>query len=58
MEFYLIVDDIEQVWKSIKDKLGNIKSRAPFDREYGMREVHIVIPETKALMLIGQNIED
>ena len=54
MEFYLEVDDIEKVWNSIKDKLGEIKVKEPFDREYGMREIHIIIPETKALMFIGQ----
>ncbi len=57
MEFYLIVDNIEQVWNSIKDKLGDIKARKPFDREYGMREIHIVTPKTQTLILIGQNIE-
>jgi hypothetical protein len=56
MSFYLNVDDIEKVWSSIKDKLGDMKVRAPFDREYGMREIHIIIPETKTLMFIGQEI--
>ena len=56
MEFYMVVDDIEQVWNYIKDKLGEIKVREPFDREYGMREIHLIIPETKTLMFIGQQI--
>jgi predicted enzyme related to lactoylglutathione lyase len=56
MSFYLNVDDIEKVWSSIKDKLGDMKVREPFDREYGMREIHIIIPETKTLMFIGQEI--
>jgi hypothetical protein len=56
MEFYLEVDDIDQVWESIKDKLEGIKYKEPFDREYGMREIHIVIPQTKTLMFIGQAI--
>jgi len=56
MEFYLEVDDLEQVWNKMKDKLDGIKFREPFDREYGMREVHVVIPETKTLMFIGQEI--
>lgn len=56
MEFYLEVDDVEEVWKNMKDKLVEIKSRAPFDREYGMREAHVIIPETKTLMFIGQQI--
>jgi hypothetical protein len=57
MEFYLEVDDIEKLWDSMKDKVDGMKVRAPFDREYGMREVHIIIPETKTLMFIGQVIQ-
>ena len=56
MSFYLVVDDIELVWKGIKDKLTGINVREPFDREYGMREIHIAVPETKTLMFIGQEI--
>jgi hypothetical protein len=56
MEFYFEVDDIEKVWDNMKSKLDGIKFKAPFDQEYGMREVHIIIPETKTLMFIGQAI--
>src|SRR4051812_24366440 len=56
MEFYFEVDDLEQVWNKMKDKLNGIKVKEPFDREYGMREVHVIIPETKTLMFIGQQI--
>jgi len=54
MEFYFEVDDIEQVWKSIKDKLGDMKVKEPFDREYGVREIHIVIPQTRHLCLLDR----
>ena len=57
MEFYLEVDDVEAVWFSIKDKLEDIKVREPFDREYGMREIHIGIPQTNTLLFIGQEIK-
>jgi predicted enzyme related to lactoylglutathione lyase len=57
MEFYLEVDDIDSLWETIKDKLGDTKVRAPFDREYGMREFHIIIPHTKTLMFAGQLIK-
>ncbi len=57
MSFYLVVDNIDQVWRKMKDKVEGIKVKAPFDREYGMREVHIIIPETKTLMFIGQEID-
>jgi hypothetical protein len=53
MEFYFEVDDIEKVWNTLKGKLDGIKVKEPFDQEYGMREVHIIIPETKTLMFIG-----
>ncbi len=57
MEFYLEVDDIEKVWAGMKDKIAGTKVKEPFDREYGMREVHIIIPETKTLMFVGQAIK-
>ena len=56
MEFYLEVDDIEQVWQLIKDKLNGLTIKEPFNREYGMREIHIIIPQTKTLLFIGQPI--
>lgn len=56
MEFYLEVDDIDQLWETMKDKLTGIKVREPFDREYGMREIHIIIPHTKTLLFVGQAI--
>lgn len=56
MEFYLEVDDINTLWESIKNKLVGIKVREPFDREYGMREIHIGIPHTNTLLFIGQDI--
>jgi catechol 2,3-dioxygenase-like lactoylglutathione lyase family enzyme len=56
MEFYLSVDDVDGLWESIKDKLEGINVKAPFDREYGMREMHIIIPHTKTLLFVGQAI--
>jgi len=56
MDFYLVVDDIENVWNSMKDKVEGMKVKEPFNREYGMREIHVVVPETKTLMFIGQEI--
>jgi hypothetical protein len=57
MEFYLEIDDIDTLWEAIKDKLTGIQVKAPFDREYGMREMHIIIPQTKTLLFIGQVIK-
>lgn len=56
MEFYLTVEDIDVLWEEIKDKLAGMKVREPFDREYGIREIHIIIPHTKTLLFLGQVI--
>jgi hypothetical protein len=56
MEFYLEVDDIKNIWEKMKDKMEGMKVREPFDREYGMRELHVIIPETRTLIFIGQEL--
>lgn len=58
IELYLEVDDVDALWDAIKDKLSGLTVRAPFNREYGMREIHIGIPYTHALLFIGQAIRD
>ncbi len=57
MEFYLEVDDIDSLWKFMEDKVKGLKVRAPFNRDYGMREIHIEIPKTNTLLFIGQQIQ-
>lgn len=57
MEFYLEVDDLSAVWEEISDKLDNIVHKAPFVRDYGMKEIHLIIPDTKTLLFIGQIID-
>jgi catechol 2,3-dioxygenase-like lactoylglutathione lyase family enzyme len=54
MSFYLEVDDVDGLWESIKDRVKELRVRAPFDREYGMREFHIAIPHTNTLLFVGQ----
>jgi len=56
MEFYLEVDHVDELWNNIKDKVQGLRVKAPFDREYKMREIHIEIPETKTLLFIGESI--
>jgi catechol 2,3-dioxygenase-like lactoylglutathione lyase family enzyme len=56
MEFYLEIDDVDTLWQSIKDKMTGIKVREPFDRDYGMREMHIVVPHTNTLLFVGSVI--
>jgi len=57
MEFYLEVDYIDILWDNIKNQLVDMKVKAPFDREYGMREFHVIIPYTKTLLFVGQAIK-
>lgn len=56
MEFYLEVDSIDKLWEAIKEKVHGLKVKGPFDREYGMREIHLEIPQTNCLLFIGQVI--
>lgn len=57
MEFYLEVDNIDELWLSIKDHAEGLKIKPPFDREYGMREIHIGVPHTNTLLFIGEVIK-
>lgn len=56
MEFYLEVDDIDKLWETIKEKLSGLQVKEPFTQEYGMREIHIGVPETNTLLFIGQEL--
>ncbi len=56
MECYLEVDDVDTIWRQIEPAVKNLPVRPPFDREYGMREIHLSIPATRALLFIGQEI--
>lgn len=57
MEFYLEVDNLDGLWELIKDKLSGLKVKEPFDQDYGMREIHIGVPQTNLLLFIGQVIK-
>lgn len=56
MELYLEVDNVDALWSKIKDRLTGLKIKEPFNQEYGMREIHIRIPHTNALLFIGQKL--
>lgn len=56
MEFYLEVDNVDVLWNNIKNKVNGLKFKEPFNRDYSMREVHIIVPQTKALLFIGSQI--
>lgn len=53
---YLRVKDVDVLWSKIKNKLETAKPKAPFNQEYGMREIHVVIPGTNTLLFIGEPI--
>ncbi|MCO4293707.1 hypothetical protein NF867_12615 [Solitalea sp. MAHUQ-68] len=55
-EIYLEVDNTDLLWNEIKDKLDGIETRPPSDREYSMREFHLVIPATNTLLFVGSEI--
>ncbi len=54
---YLQVSDIDELWNMVEAPLKEADARAPFDRDYGMREVHVVIPATNTLLFIGSAID-
>ncbi len=56
MDVYLETDAVDEVWKQIEPHLRGIRHRAPFDQPYGMREIHLDVPETNCLLFIGQVI--
>ena len=56
MELYLEVDNVDTLWSKIKNNLVGLKFKEPFNQGYGMREIHICIPHTNALLFIGQQL--
>lgn len=54
---YLRVKDIDTFWADTTQKLAQVNKKAPFDREYGMREIHLIIPATNTLLFIGSPIK-
>ena len=54
---YLRVNDVDTLWSKIKSKFEKVKHKAPFEQEYGMKEIHVVIPGTNTLLFIGSPIK-
>ncbi|HEY3899893.1 MAG TPA: VOC family protein [Chthoniobacter sp.] len=55
LSFYLEVDDIEPLWAHVSQFKERYKTRDPFDRDYGMREFHIIDPDG-CLIFVGAQI--
>lgn len=57
MSLYLEVEDLESVWRRFSGlERNDIRVREPFTQEYGMREFHLDLPETKTLMFVGERL--
>jgi hypothetical protein len=56
MSIYLEVDNLESLWAHVSQFKDRYKIRDPFDRDYGMREFHI-IDSDGCLIFVGQRIE-
>lgn len=56
MAVYLEVEEVDSLFASIAANLEGTTFKAPFDQVYGMREFHVIIPETKCLLLVGAAI--
>jgi hypothetical protein len=54
---YLQVSDVDIWWTDVEVKLKSIETKPPFNQEYGMREVYIMIPETNTLLFIGSKLK-
>ena len=54
MSCYLETDDLDAIWAKLEPESDLLEMRPPFDRPYGMREIHVIVPGTAALLFIGQ----
>lgn len=53
--YYLEVEHIESLWSHVSHFRSRYKVRDLFDREYGMREFHIIDPDN-CLIFVGERI--
>ena len=53
LSIYLEVEKIELLWEHVAQFKDRYKIRDPFDRDYGMREFHILDPDG-CLVFVGQ----
>jgi predicted enzyme related to lactoylglutathione lyase len=56
ISIYLEVENIESLWAHVSQFKNRYKIRDLFDRDYGMREFHIVDSDD-CLIFVGQKIE-
>jgi len=53
---YLQVSDVDNLWTKIGTQLRKVNAKPPFNQDYGMREIHVIIPETNTRLLIGSRL--
>jgi len=53
---YVRMEGLDAFWQSHKGTLSKYDAREPFIQEYGMKEIHVVAPETNTLLFIGENV--
>ena len=56
MEFYLEIDNIDELWGNIQNRIVGLKVKPLFKTDYGMKELHIEIPQTNAPRYVGEQI--
>lgn len=55
LSFYLEVEDVESLWSHVSGFRDRYKVRDLFDRDYGMREFHMIDPNG-CLIFVGEPI--
>lgn len=53
---YIRMEGIEKFSHSQKSNLSKYDAGEPFVQEYGMKEIHVIAPETNTLLFIGESV--
>jgi len=56
VEYYIEVEGIESLWGHVKEFKDKYKTRELFERDYGMKEFHIIDPNG-CLIFVGEEIK-
>jgi hypothetical protein len=53
---YIRVNAIDALWQRRREVLSLYKHRELFVQDYGMKEFHVVAPETRTLIFVGEEV--
>lgn len=53
---YTRMEGIDEFWASQKESLSQYEAGEPFIQEYGMKEIHVIAPETNTPLFIGERV--